>query len=179
MTFVFTYEDCFLDLPECCGKRCLRKLTNSGSVASANYLNRVKLDLFYHLDDAKDSGNTLDKHVKRILQCKLVIILTLLFLYLVFIVSLKPADCMINADTNGGEVLVEDNSAAGTSRSRFNYILGLFINDEDLRKQTPPSQPVCVKAFQTVYGLGDTRMKRLRKSIKQVIIITTFSTLSL
>ena len=76
---------------------------------------------------------------------------------------------MLGANDGGEQEEVVDN---GDTRNRFGYVVGVFINDEELRKQTPP-RPVCVTAFKEVYGIGKKRLTRLQNSIKEVVIINT------
>ena len=63
-------------MDKCCSKKCLSHLTNHGSIANMNYVNRLQLDLLNNVDDSE-----LDAHVKQILQRKFSY-LSFLFLFM-------------------------------------------------------------------------------------------------
>ena len=72
-----------------------------GSIASANYLARVRLDLLIHLDESP--GNTLKAHLKQVLQRKLIFISGLFSIMLGYLVRLSYllADCLLADDAAG------------------------------------------------------------------------------
>jgi hypothetical protein len=77
---------------------------------------------------------------------------------------------MYSAESSTGEL------ADDTTRKRYNYQVGLFMKDEELRQKTPP-KPVCQTAFKIIYEIGKKKLARLQSSINEVVLIriTLFS----